>query len=82
MQCATAQAGVGNILQALRDRGSSLNVWAEARGYAPRSAYHAVKTWGGRTDRAPVGGISRSIMADLRADLGPEIVPDPRRDAA
>lgn len=74
---------VGRIRDALRKRGTSLNAWAAAHDYRPRTVYDAVQIWGDRTDRAPLGGISRSIMADLRADLGPEILPVPAaREAA
>lgn len=70
------------IQRALKDQGRSVNAWAAEKGYAPRSVYTAIETWAGRTDRQPWGGISRSIMADLRADLGPELVPEVRREAA
>lgn len=74
----TAQtARVGIIRQALRARGWSLNTWAQAHGYRPRTVYSAVETWAGRTDRQPWGGISRAIMAALAADLGADIVGTP-----
>lgn len=72
-------SAVRNIRQALRDRGSSLNAWAKDRGYPVRTVYSCVETWAGRTDRAPHGGVSRSIMADLRAELGSDLVPEVRR---
>lgn len=79
---ATDTAAVRNIRQALKARRTSLNAWAKSRGYRVRTVYSAVETWAGRTDRAPHGGISQSIMADLRADLGNELVPEVRREAA
>lgn len=63
------------VKRALKERGSSLNAWARKKGYTPRSAYSAVDTWADRTDREPLGGISRAIMADLRKELGPKVVP-------
>lgn len=70
------------IRGALKARGSSLNAWALAHGYPVRTVYSCVETWAGRTDRDPLGGISRRIMTQLRADLGDEIVPPVRRQAA
>ena len=64
------------IRHSLRQRGDSIPKFAERHGYAVRTVYQAVETWAGRTDRDPLGGISRSIMADLRAELGPDVVPD------
>lgn len=64
------------IMGALRSRGSSLRRWALGAGYGYTSVHRAVQTWAGRTDRRPHGGQAREIMARLRADLGPELVPD------
>lgn len=53
----------------LRERGTSLRGWALARGYEVRTVQNAVKRWEHRLDRAPHGGLSRRIMADLRQEL-------------
>jgi len=58
-----------NIRAKLKERGKTLRTWALERGYAPRTAYYAVRRWAHRTDRQPLGGIGRQIMADLRRDL-------------
>lgn len=72
---ADAQFSPQLIMAALCRRGSSLNAWATAHGYRPRTVYATVSTWGGRTDRAPLGGLGREIMAKLRQDLGSDVVP-------
>ena len=64
------------VRAALRTRGTSLRRWAIARGYHPATAYQVVREWSGRS-RRPLGGIGRSIIADLRAELGNEILPPP-----
>lgn len=64
------------IQAALRAQGRSLRRWALARGYPVSSVFVAVQTWAGRTDRPPQGGQSRQILAELRADLGADLVPD------
>lgn len=53
----------------LRERGTSLRGWALARGYQVRTVQNAVQRWEHRQDRAPHGGLSRRIMADLHQDL-------------
>ena len=70
----SANAGQ-KIRTALRTRDTSLGKWAEEHGYKRDIAYYVVRHWAGR-ERQPLGGIGRQIMADLRAYLGPEIVPD------
>lgn len=63
-------------------RGSSLRAWSIdwARRYgadeiqAPWTVRMVVQRWAHRTD-APRGSMARAIMRDLRADLGPEVVP-------
>jgi gp16 family phage-associated protein len=58
-----------SIRTKLKERGKTLRAWALERGYVPRTAYDVVQRWGHRTDRKPLGGISRQIMADLRREL-------------
>ena len=70
------------IYAALRARGTSVPAWARAHGYQPRTVYQVIERWAHRTDRPPHGGMARQIIADLRAELGPELVPAPRRPAA
>jgi hypothetical protein len=65
------------ILAALAERHGGVVRWAEARGYRWRTVYRVIEIWGPRRDRAPWGGIGRQIMADLRADLGADVVPVP-----
>jgi gp16 family phage-associated protein len=64
------------VRAALRTRGTSLRRWAIAKGYHPATAYQVVREWSGRS-RRPLGGIGRSIIADLRAELGNDILPPP-----
>lgn len=72
-----------SIQAALRAQGRSLRRWALARGYPVTSVYVAVQTWAGRVDRHPQGGQSRQILAELRADLGADLVPEmPQQEAA
>jgi len=59
----------GQILAALKGRGTTARQWALARGYRPRTVYQAIRTWGGRAQR-PLGGVNRQILADLRGFLG------------
>lgn len=75
----TSQGHHEKILTALTERGSNLGKWANEHGYKGGTVYKSVSRWAGRTDRSPHGGLSRHIMADLRADLGPEVVPEPRK---
>jgi hypothetical protein len=65
------------ILSALAGRRGGVRAWAEARGYRWRTVYRVIEIWSPRRDRAPLGGMGRQIMADLRADLGTEVVPEP-----
>jgi gp16 family phage-associated protein len=60
---------VSDFKAKLRKRGKSLQSWALANGYHPRTVSIVVQRWGDRTDRKPHGGISRKIMADLRHEL-------------
>jgi hypothetical protein len=69
------------VLAALRARGTTARRWALAHGYRPRTVYAAIRDWVGRTDRAPLGGIKREIVRELRAELGAELVPEHREAA-
>jgi hypothetical protein len=69
-------AGESPILAAFRARGETARQWALARGHRPATVYRVINVWGRRTDRAPLGGLSRVILAELREDLGPAVVPD------
>lgn len=53
----------------LKEKGSNLTRWAKVRGYVPRTVQGVVRRWGHRTDRQPLGGLARQIMADLRKDF-------------
>ena len=53
----------------------SFNVWAQAHGYKRTAVSAAVRTWGLRTDRAPHGVITQSILQDLRTTLDQGIRP-------
>ena len=68
--------GAREALAALRARGSNGRRWAADHGYHWRTVYSVLHVWVGRTDRRPHGGLARQILADLRADLGAELVPD------
>ena len=59
-----------SIRAKLKEKGSNLKRWAEVRGYVPRTVQGVVRRWGHRTDRQPLGGLARKIMADLRRELG------------
>lgn len=59
-----------DIRAKLKAKGSNLKRWAEARGYTPRTVQGVVRRWAHRTDRAPLGGLARQIMAELRRELG------------
>lgn len=65
------------IKKALAKDRWNLSSWARAHRYEKRTVYQTVERWAGRTDRHPHGDISRQIMADLRAQLGTDIVPEP-----
>ncbi len=54
---------------------ASFDAWARAHGYKSGSVRAAVRTWGLRTDRAPHGGISRSVIRDLRTTLAMGVRP-------
>lgn len=58
-----------SIRAKLKERGKTLRTWALERGYAPRTAYYVVRRWSHRTDRPPLGGMNRQILADLRREL-------------
>lgn len=73
----TSDTNAGAVLQALASRGTPLYTWAPAHGYQRRTVYQTVHRWAGRTDKYPHGGIARQIMADLRKDLGTELIPEP-----
>ena len=65
------------IRGALLEKGySGIADWARRHGHEERGVYYAIKRWGWRLDRTPHGGISRQIIADLRADLGADVVPE------
>jgi hypothetical protein len=65
------------ILKALAKRYGGVKPWSAARKHSWRTVYRVIEVWGPRTDRAPWGGIGRQVMADLRADLGADVVPVP-----
>lgn len=69
---------------ALRQRGTSLYAWARAHGFEERTVYRAVDLWAGRSDRVPRGRLTRQILNQLRAELGPDLLPEPNpgREAA
>ena len=54
----------------------SLDAWARAHGYEESMPGYVVRTWGNRTDKKPHGGISRSVMRDLRRTFSRGIGPD------
>lgn len=64
------------ILAALSAKYGGAYAWAAARGHRARTVYLVIQRWGPRRDREPLGGMGRQIMADLRADLGTEVVPE------
>jgi hypothetical protein len=68
------------ILAALRAQGTTARQWAIGHGYRESSVYQAIRVWGHRTDRAPLGGISREIISALRSDLGAQVVPLPMQE--
>jgi hypothetical protein len=76
-----ASAATSRIRDALATRGLTLRGWSIARarrlGLDEESSYSmvvmTVKRWAHRRD-APRGAISAGIMADLRAELGPDVV--------
>ncbi len=71
------------VRAALIARGTSLRVWAFAwakrHGRNPLASYSTVRVtisrWGHRRDRAPEGELARMILDDLRAEIGPELIP-------
>jgi hypothetical protein len=70
------------IRAAFAARGETMRSWSVAR--ARRLGYHeeghysmvvmTIKRWAYRTD-PPKGAINAAIMADLRAYLGPDVIP-------
>lgn len=54
---------------------ASLNEWGRAFGHKSGCMHTTINTWGHRTDRTPHGGLSRAVMADLRATLTQGIGP-------
>jgi hypothetical protein len=77
-----ASAVLARIRAAFGARGQTMRKWSVERarllGYHEEGHYSMVvmtiKRWAYRTD-APKGAISAGIMADLRAELGPEVIP-------
>lgn len=65
------------VRAALVARGSTMRAWALHHGYPPVSVYCAVNTWARRPDKRPHGGQARRIIAQLRDDLGADVVPEP-----
>jgi hypothetical protein len=74
---ADSYTAASRVLDALRARGTSARRWALERGYRPRTVYAAIRDWAHRAE-APLGGINRQVIADLRADLGPDYPTAPR----
>ena len=54
----------------------SMAHWATTFGHKPVTAGVVVRTWWHRADRIPHGGLSRLVMADLRATLRDGTGPD------
>ncbi|MFN4097787.1 MAG: hypothetical protein ACK4GG_13545 [Sphingomonas sp.] len=53
---------------------NSVSAWAIAHGFLPVTARRAIYDWWHRTDREPLGGINRQIIAELRAEVAkPEL---------
>jgi hypothetical protein len=61
---------------------ASLNEWGRAFGHKSGCLHTTVNTWGHRTDRTPHGGLSRAVMADLRATLTQGIRPSDQQQTA
>jgi gp16 family phage-associated protein len=78
----TPDTAAGRIRAALREQGVSVAQWAQAHGYPASTVYDCLRTWAHRTDRAPHGGQSARIMAQLKAELGEHVVTTPQRAAA
>lgn len=47
----------------------SVAEWAIANGFLPVTARRAIYDWWHRTDREPLGGINRQIMAAIKDEL-------------
>jgi len=77
----TPSTGAAAVFAALRERGLSVRQWAQVRGHSERTVYQVIHVWAGRTDREPLGGIARTIIAELRAELGPDVLPPVRNPA-
>ena len=54
----------------------SLDAWSKAHGYQRTNTHNAVDRWIGRTDKAPRGVITISIMNDLNRTLEQRITPE------
>lgn len=82
MSTTNASAIIPKIRAALAARGLTIRSWSIARarrlGYLEEGHHSMVamtiKRWAFRTD-APQGAIAAAIMADLRAELGPDVIP-------
>ncbi|MCX8145127.1 MAG: hypothetical protein N3C59_02190 [Azovibrio sp.] len=56
----------------------SVAAWAAAHGFLPVTVRSAIYHWWHRTDREPLGGIGRQVMAALRKEMAR---PEQRRAA-
>lgn len=75
---AVSSGPADRIRMELARRGATLGRWGIAHGFGRDFTYQVVKRWAGRTDKAPRGAIAAQIMAALRRELGPDLVPIPR----
>lgn len=74
-----AQVNMREVRAALILRGwHSVAEWAAAHGFVPITVRRAIYDWWHRTDREPLGGINRQIIAALRAEVAK---PEQRRAA-
>ena len=51
----------------------SISDWAGRHGFNPVTARRVIYNWANRTDRQPLGGISRDVMRKLRHTVENEV---------